>query len=66
MNKNKKDTFIKVHYVVVWTGCKTPLKYRFFENFDEALELFNEQSKRDNPHIEELATKIQVKTIFPL
>jgi len=60
-----KETFIKVHYIVCWAGCNVPLKDRTFEFFDDALKLYNQHVDALSARIEEVATKIQIKIVYP-
>lgn len=59
-----KDIFIKVEYVVAWAGCKIPLRDRTFQNYDEALDLYELAKGQPSRRIEEVAVKTQIKIIL--
>jgi hypothetical protein len=60
-----RETFVKVQYIVCWAGCNLPLKERCFDYFDDALKFYEQHKHELSLRIEELATKTQIKIVWP-
>jgi len=60
----KIDTFTKILYVVVWSGCTIPFSGRNFEDFDAALSMAEAWSDKDGIRIEVMKAKFEFATMM--